>query len=236
MFRARSTHPWLGPIVVVVALATCAARTANAEGPISADAYDRCRAISDDKARLHCFESLTSPPPQTAPSPTQVVPPGSEKIPDLPPDLSFGSQTAPSSLPIAGKWRLVRTPNPRDGQNVVSIMATAELAGSDVDFAGLNLRCADQDFEILVFLIRPLPPRARPAISVNGNTFQGSVVAPGTAILLPRTAAILAKEQWRSLPSLAIDVEDDGTKTHGLVSLNGFATALQTLTAACLTH
>ena len=115
-------------------------------------------------------------------------------------------------------------------------MATAELSGSDIDFAGLNLRCADQDFEILMFLIRPLPPRARPAISMNGKTFQGSVVLPGTAILLPRAASVLAKEQWQSLPSLSIDVEDDGTKTHGLVSLDGFDTALQTLTGTCLTR
>jgi hypothetical protein len=236
MFRARSTHLWLGPIVVMLALVTNAAGTANAEGSISAEAYDRCRAISDEKARLHCFEALTSPSPPTVPSPAQTVPFGAEKIPDLPQDLQLGSPATSSSIPIAGKWRLLRTPNPRDGQNVVSIMTTAELSGSDVDFAGLNLRCAEQDFEILVFLIRPFPPRAQPAVTFNGKTFQGNVVSPGTAILLPRTASTLAKEQWQSLPNLAIDVDDVGTKTHGLVSLNGFRTALQTLTAACLTH
>jgi hypothetical protein len=238
MFRARSTHLWLGPVVVMLALVTSAAGIANAEGPISADAYDRCRAISDEKARLHCFEGLSLPRPPTVPSPApaQTVPLGSEKNPDLPQDLLLGSPAASSSVPIAGKWRLVRTPNPRDGQSVVSIMTTAELSGSDVDFAGLNLRCAEQDFEILVFLIRPFPPRAQPAVTFNGKTFQGNVVSPGTAILLPRTASTLAKEQWQSLPNLAIDVDDAGTKTHGLVSLNGFATALQTLATACLTH
>jgi hypothetical protein len=115
-------------------------------------------------------------------------------------------------------------------------MATAELAGSDIDFAGLDLRCSGQDFDILIFLVNPLPPRARPAIAINSEKFQGSVILPGTAILLPRTASALAQEQWRTLPSLSIEVEDDGTKTHGFVSLEGFNTALQTLMGTCSTR
>jgi hypothetical protein len=235
MFRAMSKRPWLGPIFVMAA-AMNATGMANAAGPISEDAYDHCRAISDDKARLRCFENLASQPPQTAPPPAQVAPSGSPKNSDLPQDSTHGSQIAPSSFPIAGKWRLVRTPNPREGRDVVSIMATAELSGSDLNFAGLDVRCVDQDYEILVFLIRPLRLRAQPAISMNGHTFQGSVVSPGTLILLPRAASVLAKEQWLSLPSLSVDIEDDGAKTHGLVSLDGFGTALQTLVATCSTR
>ena len=236
MSRALSKRPWIGPIFVLAAAMT-ASGMANAAGPISADAYDRCRAISDDKARLLCFENLTSPQPQNAPSPVPLVPhDGAEKTPNIPPGSIFGSQTGPSSLPVAGKWRLVRTPDPREGKDVVSIMATAELSGSDIDFAGLDLRCAYQDFDILIILISPLPLRARPAIAINSKKFQGSVVLPGTAILLPREASALAQEQWRSLPSLSIEVEDDGTKTHGLVSLEGFNTALQTLMGTCLTR
>jgi hypothetical protein len=219
-----------------VAVTICAAAVANTADAISENAFNRCRAIPDDVARLHCFESLTSQAPQTVPPRPEIAPFGSLNGPDSPQGSTFGFQTAPSSRPIAGKWRLFRTPNPRDGQDVISIMATAELSGSDLDFAGLNLRCADPDFEILVFLIHPLPPRARPAISINGKTFQGSVVSPGTSILLPKTASVLAKEQWQSLPSLSIDVEDDGTKTRGLVSLEGFDTALQTLVGTCLTR
>ena len=236
MSRALSKRPWIGPIFVLAA-AVSASGMANAAGPISADAYDRCRAISDDKARLLCFENLTSPQPQSPPSPVPLVPQdGAEKAPDMPQGSLFGSQPGPSSLPVAGKWRLVRTPDPREGKDVISIMATAELSGSDIDFAGLDLRCAYQDFDILIILISPLPLRARPAIAINSKKFQGSVVLPGTAILLPREASALAQEQWRSLPSLSIEVEDDGTKTHGLVSLEGFNTALQTLMGTCLTR
>ncbi len=233
MLRAMSTHSWLEPILIVAAVMHATAM-ANAAGPITEAAYNRCQAIADDKARLHCFENLTLEPPQTVPSPAQAAPSGSPKIPDTPPDSSFGWRSAPASLPIAGKWRLDRTADPRDGHDIVSIMATAELSGSDVDFAGLDLRCAGQDFEILVFLIGPLPPRAQPTIAMNGMTFQGSVISPGTAILLPRSASVLAQEQWQSLSSVSIDVEDDATKIHGLVSLEGFRAASQKLAGACL--
>jgi hypothetical protein len=145
-----------------------------------------------------------------------------------------GSQPTSSSLPASGKWRLVRTPTHRDGEVVFSIMATAEISGSDIDFAGLDLRCAEPEFEILVFLISPLPPRARPIITMNDKKFQGSVVSPGTAILLPKEATALATGQWQSLPSLSIKVENDGTATRGLVSLDGFDTALKTLVSTCL--
>ena len=214
MCRATSPLPWIW-LVSIVAVSVSAAGAAFAVDTISENAFNRCRAISDETARLHCFENLTSQTSQTEP---------------------FHPQGAPSSLPVAGKWRLVRTPNPKDGQDVISIMTTAELSGSDSDFAGLMLRCADSEYEILVFLIRPLPPRARPAVSINGNIFQGSVVPPGASILLPKAAAVLAKEQWQSLPSLSVNVEDNGTTTHGLVSLEGFRTALQTLVDACLTR
>ena len=233
MSNTTSTRPWIR-LNSILAATICAAGMAIAAETISEDAFNRCRAISDGEARLRCFENLTAQAPQNMPSPQLNAPPGAQKIPDIPQGLLFDSQTTQSSRPIAGKWRLVHTPNPKGGQDVISIMATAELSNSDIGFAGLDLRCADHGFEILVFLIRPLAPRARPAISINGQTFQGSVVSPGTAILLPRATSALAKEQWQSLPSLSIDVKDNGTKTHGLVSLVGFNTALQTLVDTCL--
>ena len=90
MFSAMSKRPWMGPIFVMAA-AMNATGMANAAGPISEDAYDRCRAISDDKARLHCFENLTAQPPQAAPSPAQVAPFDSPKIPDIPQDFDLAA-------------------------------------------------------------------------------------------------------------------------------------------------
>src|SRR5262245_14711786 len=39
-----------------------------------------------------------------------------------------------------GTWRLVRTPDPRGGSEAVSIMQTADVSRSDIDFAGVMLR------------------------------------------------------------------------------------------------
>lgn len=238
MSHRLANHPGIGPIFAL-AIAVNAAATANAAGPIDEDSFNRCRAISDDRDRLLCFENLTSPPPQKTPPSAPAVPHGAENVPDIPPGSISGSQAAPSSIPLGGKWRLVRIPDPRagrEGKEVVSLMATGELSGSDIDFAGLSFRCADPDFEVLIFLISPLRPQARPTIAINGKRLHGSVVAPGTAILLPKEASDLAREQWRALPNLSIEVEEDGAKTRGLVSLEGFNTALQTLMETCVTQ
>ena len=233
MSRVLSKRPWSGP-TAVAAVAVSVSAMANAAGLISEDDYNRCRAISDDRAQLLCFESLNSPNPHTTPSP--VAPDGAANTPAAPPGSISGSQSRPSSIPVAGKWRLVRTPDPRAGKDIVSIMATAELVGSDVDFAGVDLRCADPGFEVLIFVVGPLRRQARPVIAINGKRFDGNVVSPGTVILLPREASNLARDQWRSFHDLSVEVEDDGKKTQGIISLEGFDTALQTLVGTCSTR
>jgi hypothetical protein len=238
MSRSSFKCPWIWPIFFATAAVSATATAAAAES-ISEDSYNHCRAISDDRDRLLCFENLAAPQPQKTPSPVPVVPDGAESTPDNPLGSMSGSHPGTSSIPVAGKWRLVRTPDPRagrEGKHIVSIMATAELSGSDVDFAGINLRCADPDFEVLIFLISPMRPQTQPAVAINDETFRGIVVSPGTAILLPREASALARKKWLSFPNLSIEVEDNGTKTHGLISLEGFNIALKTLVGTCLTR
>jgi hypothetical protein len=235
MPRAPLKRLWIE--IACAAAALCMTATANAAG-ISPDSYDRCKAISDDRARLLCFESLTSPGPQQDSS-TPAAPSTPDSESNIPPGLLSDSKTAPSSTPIAGKWRLVHTPAPRAGrerQDIVSIMTTAELSGSDIDFAGLDLRCAEPDFEVMIFLLAPLRPQARPDITINSKKLSGAVVSPGTAIQLPREASDLARQQWLSVPNLSIEVENDGTKIHGVISLDGFNKALQTLVENCPTR
>jgi hypothetical protein len=73
------------------------------------------------------------------------------------------SKAAQGVIPAAtsaGTWRLVRTPNPRGGPDAVSIMQTADAARSDIDLAGLTLRCSDSGFDVLVVFLKPFPPRA----------------------------------------------------------------------------
>src|SRR5262249_15514767 len=108
--------------VVVVAITKVACISAKAV-PINQDAYESCRTIPDDKARLACFENLVQP--QTGPSSSEAAPFGSPLLPRAPQDSASDSQPVQTSVPIAGKWRLVRTPTPQKGQYVVSIMATA---------------------------------------------------------------------------------------------------------------
>src|SRR5262245_7365448 len=126
MPRAPLKRLWIEIACVAAALGVTA--TANAAG-ISGDSYDRCKAISDDRARLLCFESLTSPGPQhDSPAPAAPSAPDSEL--NIPPDVLSDSKTTRSSTPIAGKWRLVHTPDPRaerERKDIVSIMTTAEL-------------------------------------------------------------------------------------------------------------
>lgn len=225
MVRAKSVCSWATRVLITAAIMSAVVMAERTQAA-SENGLTRCRTLSDDTAKLRCFESLTLQPSQNGPARPQIAPAD-------PKPFSNNSENS-SSHPIGGKWRLVRTPTHRDGEEVVSIMATAEISGSDIDFAGLNLRCADPDFEILVFLIRPLPPQAQPVITVNGKTFEGSVVSPGTAIRLPKEAADLATGQWQTLPNLSIKVENDGTTTRGLISLDGFDVALKTLISACL--
>ncbi len=115
-------------------------------------------------------------------------------------------------------------------------MATAELSDSDVDLAGLDLRCGELDLEVLVFLLSPLRPQARLEITINGKKLSGNVISPGTAILLPKEASDLAREQWPSLPNLSVEVQNETAKIHGVISLEGFNIALQRLVETCSTR
>jgi hypothetical protein len=218
-------------ITFVVAAGISTATPANAAERISEEAYDRCRSISDDRDRLHCFENLTIRPGDAGAAVSAPVAPQNQ--PDAPPG-DPRSPSGPFSQSVAGKWRLVRTNNPAERRDVISIMATGELAESDIEFAGLNLRCATPDFEVLVFLISPLPPSARPIVSLDGAAFPATVLLPGTAMLLSQTATLLAKERWKSRAPVTIDIDNSGTKIHGVISLDGFDKALQTLSATCL--
>jgi hypothetical protein len=181
---------------------------AAAQG-VDEKAFDRCRAMTDQGARLRCLQSLLQTP------------------------------AAPASNAVAlGRWRLVRTPNPdpKGGKEAVAIMRSADFTGSDPDFAGLMLRCGDPDIEVLAVLLTPLPPRASPKVSINGTRYDGTVTSPGAAVLLPPSVAALATGAWQALPKLDIAVESDGKTVKGTIALDGLAAALQTLTASCATR
>lgn len=143
-----------------------------------------------------------------------------------------------SASELAGGWRFVRTRHPQGGPDAISIMHTADTSKSDLDLAGLMIRCSDNGAEILVVLIRSFPLRARPKVVFgkpgNETRFETSVVAPGTAILLPKDAATLVNGPWRSLTELFVQVDDEQGSTRGVVALTDLKPAVDVLMTNCL--
>jgi len=178
--------------------------------------FERCRAITDATARLRCFESATTKP---------------------------AAKVTPQTLgPGTGTWRLVRTRNPIGGKDAVSIMQTADIGKSDLDLAGLMLRCGDAGVEVLLVLVSPVLPRAHPKVitTAAGKSadFTATVVPPGAALLLPQEVTALASGPWTAASELAVQVEpgpgdSEPSAIRGIVPLTGLGAALPLLMANC---
>ena len=138
---------------------------------------------------------------------------------------------------LSGGWRFVQTRHPQGGLDAISIMHTADTSKSDLDLAGLMIRCCDGGTEILVVLIRSFPLRTRPKVVFgqpgSETRFETSVVAPGTVILVPKDAAALVNGPWRSLTELFIQVDDERGSIRGVVTLTGLKSAFDVLTTNC---
>jgi hypothetical protein len=190
------------------ALALPSEALAQQPRPASFGTFEQCQRIKDKVARLQCYEGATS-------------------------DLASTSQSQSTGI---GSWRLVRTPNPAGGAEAVSITQTADVAKSDLDLAGLMLRCGESNIETLIVLVRPFPPRARPKVTVaasgKSGEFTATVVPPGAALLLPREATSLAAGPWQSAAELAVAV-DDQNPIRGLISLAGLGPAYRMLMTNC---
>jgi hypothetical protein len=171
--------------------------------------FERCKAIADDRARLNCLKNL------------------------LPADPNKAAASAADD-----SWPLVRTPNPRGGPEAVAIMRTADTSRSDPDLAGLMIRCAEKHgLEVLLALVRPLPPRAKRDVVVTGGTsksvLHAEVSSSGTAIVLPFEATALTSGPWQNLKELIVTINDSEGSISGAISLEGVAAATARLTANC---
>jgi hypothetical protein len=69
--------------------------------------------------------------------------------------------------PTEAGWQLIGTPNPQGGAEAVSIMRSADFLQSDPDLAGLMVRCAPKSQELLIVMIRPMPPGAPPHVDIG---------------------------------------------------------------------
>jgi hypothetical protein len=137
-----------------------------------------------------------------------------------------------------GRWRLVRTPGPENSGGVISIMHVAEALKSDPDFAGLMIRCREKSaLQIAFVVIRPFPPRAHPQISISAGQmnvhFETSVMPPGSLLSLPDEAEVLARGPWQSASQLNVEIENNGDKIHGIVSLENLSKAIAFLQSNC---
>src|SRR6202023_3518706 len=147
---------------------------------------ERCPGIVDAAARLQCYQRALAQTPS----------PGA----------------APQSS--ASSWRLVRATDPRGGSDKVSMMHTADTARSDLDLAGLMLRCSDNGplggAQVLVVVLTPFPPRAHPEVAIVAGSqqlrFDAAVVPPGAELLLPQDAHSLVDGTLTSLHAVDITI------------------------------
>jgi hypothetical protein len=201
-------------VLALVATYLPATAVAFAEDSGVARNFESCRAIPDDQIRLDCFKKLL---PRTSTDPA-------------------GAPTEGTS--VQSSWPLIRTPHPQGGRDSVAIMRTADTARSDADLAGLMIRCEEKPgFQVLLALVRPLPPRAKRDVLVTSGTTQSLLhaeVSPaGTALILPIDATAFTIGPWQGLKELGVTIRDPETEIRGVIPLEGVAPAMARLSANC---
>lgn len=178
------------------------------ERDISRD-FEKCKVIADDQARLNCLKHL---------------------IPSV--------ASNPATSDTGDSWPLVRTPNPKGGPDAVAIMRTADTAQSDPDLAGLMVRCGEKPgLEVLLALVRPIPPRTKRDVVVTSGTTQSVLRAEasstGTALILPIEATAFTTGPWQGLKKLAVTINDPEADIRGVIPLDGLAPAIAKLSTSC---
>ena len=146
---------------------------------------------------------------------------------------------APTSELVSG-WRLVRSHNPNGGADAISIMHAADMSASDLDLAGLMIRCGETSTEVAIILLPALPFSARPHVTLgdpgNQTQFEARVAPPGTVVLLPKDATTLVSGPWQTLDDLFIRIDDGQSTIRGVVKLAGLQAAFNKLQASCARH
>jgi hypothetical protein len=153
--------------------------------------------------------------------------------------LNSETVAAQPSGDSAGAWRLVRTPNPRGGPDAVSVMHTADPSRSDLDFAGLMIRCSQEGSELAIVLLNPFPLQARPHVTFGKpgreTQLQATIGAPGTTVVLKGDPKSILGEAWSAEGDLSVRVTDGPKSISGVVPLGGIQPAFAQLKANCPT-
>ena len=140
-----------------------------------------------------------------------------------------------SSLP--GGWHLIRTKNLNGGPDAVSISHTADVSRSDLDLAGVMVRCGEKEMELIVVAVTPFSPRAKPEVTVRADArewrFKAQVIPPGAELQLPADTIRLAFASWQSARELKVDVASAEQSFAGVIPIEGMSQALAALGAYC---
>jgi hypothetical protein len=197
-------------ILAAVGIHLLAMTVAASQAEPSAD-FESCKAIKDDQARLDCLKKLL-------------------------PNAESGS--GPVREPREDLWPLIKTPRPGGGGNAISVMRTADTSQSDPDLAGLMIRCGEKPgLEVVLALIRPLPPRSKRDVIVFSGAAQSVLHAetapPGTALVLPIEATAFTTGPFRELKQFSIKIIDPESDIRGVIQLDGIAAATAKLSANC---
>lgn len=138
---------------------------------------------------------------------------------------------------VPNLWPLVKTPNPSGGREAVSIMRTADTTQSDPDLAGLMIRCHENGLEVVLALVRPLPPRAKRNVVVSVGSTQSILRAEtsstGSALVLPIEPTLFTTGSWQGLNAFVVTIQDPEAEIRGTIPLDGLAPALAKLSASC---
>jgi hypothetical protein len=150
--------------------------------------------------------------------------------------LTVATGFAAPEVPLGTGWHLLRSKNPAGGSDAVSMSRAADIS-SDVDLAGLMLRCHDGRAEVIVAVVSPFSPHSRPTVTLRANgqewRFETTVVPPGAQLLLPATATALASGAWQSANQLTVKISWQQTAIAGVIPIDGLRGALATLLANC---
>jgi hypothetical protein len=134
-------------------------------------------------------------------------------------------------------WQLLRSANPQGGRDAIAMGRTADTARSDLALAGMMLKCGEHGTEIVIVAVAPLPPRARPEVTISAAgkewRYAASVVPPGAELLLPMDAARLTAGVWQSARELSVQVKSPEQSFAGVIPIDGLTAALATLSANC---
>ena len=155
-------------------------------------------------------------------------------------NIKAASGDTPISSELTDGWRFLHTPNPDGGTDAISIMHTADISRSDLDLAGLMIRCSENGTSAFIILIHAFPFRSRPHVLFgkpgNETQVEATVAPPGTAILLPGDATSFVNDTWQTQDDLFVRVENGQTTIRGVVALRGVKAAFRVLVASCPHH